>query len=170
MTIRKPYQLISQDQIEAVAARAEALPRRRLNWNLHATMEEPAHRFLNVMLKGSYVAPHRHTAPPKPETFVVLEGEVALLQFSEGGEVEVVSLLGPETQPRIWGIDLMAGVWHSLVVLSPMAAIFEVKPGPYSPATDKDFAAWAPREGEPGVPEYLARLEAAARQAREDGR
>ena len=35
---------------------------------------------------------------------------------------------------------------------------YEVKPGPYSAANDKDFAPWAPREGEPGVAAYLESL------------
>ena len=156
------YKLISQDQIEALVSRAHSLPRCRVNWNLHGSLEDPLHRFLNVMLRGTYVAPHRHITPPKPESFVVLEGEVALVQFSEGGEVEVVTRLGPATAPRVFGIDLEAGVWHTLVVLSPVAVIFEVKPGPYVPASDKDFAPWAPREGDPGVPEYLAGLEVRA--------
>ncbi len=160
------YQLISQDQIDALATHAQSLPRRRVNWNLHATPEEPVHRFLNVMLRGTYVTPHRHVTPPKPESFVVLEGEVALFQFGEGGEVEVLTLLGPAGSPRVYGIDLAPGVWHSLVVLSPVAVIFEVKPGPYVPATDKDFAPWAPREGDPGALEYLASLEVRAELAR----
>lgn len=163
------YQLISHDQIESLAARAQTLPRRRVNWNLHATLEDPVHRFLNVMLRGTYVAPHRHTTPPKPECFVVLEGEVAFFQFSDGGVVEVLTFLGPATSPRILGIDLEAGVWHTLVVLSPTAVIFEVKPGPYVPATDKDFAPWAPREGDPGVTEYLSVLEAQAERRGIDG-
>ena len=163
------YQLISQDQIESLTARAQTLPRRRVNWNLHATLEDPVHRFLNVMLRGTYVAPHRHTTPPKPECFVVLEGEVAFFQFSDSGVVEVLTFLGPATSPRILGIDLEAGVWHTLVVLSPTAVIFEVKPGPYAPATDKDFAPWAPREGDAGVTEYLSVLEAQAERRGADG-
>lgn len=153
------YQLISQDQIDALVARAQSLPRRRVNWNLHATLEDPVHRFLNVMLRGTYVAPHRHVAPPKPESFIVLEGEVALFQFGEDGAVDMVAFLGPATSPRVFGIDLAAGVWHALVVLSPVAVIFEVKAGPYVPATDKDFAPWAPLEGDSGAPAYLAGLE-----------
>jgi hypothetical protein len=29
---------------------------------------------------------------------------------------------------------------------------------PYSASDDKDFASWAPREGDPGAPDYLAML------------
>lgn len=157
-------QVISQDQIDALKERAATSPRLRVNHNLHGSLEDPVHRFLNVMAHGTYVAPHRHTTPPKPETFVVLEGEVAVVEFLDSGEIDAITPLGPETHPRRYGIDLAPGVWHTLVVLSPLAVIFEVKPGPYAPATDKDFASWAPREGEPGVRSYLALLEAAVRE------
>ena len=35
---------------------------------------------------------------------------------------------------------------------------FEIKPGPYARANDKDFARWAPREGEPECDEYAGAL------------
>ncbi|MCZ2155328.1 MAG: WbuC family cupin fold metalloprotein [Bryobacterales bacterium] len=162
------FQVISQDQIDKLVARANELPRRRINWNLHTGPDDAVHRFINVLLRGTYVAPHRHVTPPKPESFVVLEGELALFQFGESGEVDCVTLLGPSRTPRIYGIDLAPGVWHTLVVLSPVAAIFEVKPGPYVPTSDKDFAPWAPREGDPGAPAYRAQLEARAEAARSE--
>lgn len=144
--------------------RAVASERLRVNHNLHGSLDEAVHRFLNVMARGTYVAPHRHTTPPKPESFVVLEGEVAVVEFCESGEIEWITRLGPATNPRIHGIDLAAGVWHTLVVLSSVAVIFEVKPGPYLPATDKDFAPWAPREGDAAVSSFLAGLETAIRE------
>jgi cupin fold WbuC family metalloprotein len=160
------HQVISQDQIDALKQRAATSPRLRVNHNLHSSLEDPVHRFLNVMARGTYVAPHRHTTPPKPETFVVLEGEVSVVEFLESGEIDTITRLGPETHPRQHGIDLAPGVWHTLVVLSPLAVIFEVKPGPYTQATDKDFASWAPREGEAGASSYLAALEAAVLDSR----
>ena len=163
MAIDYGVQLISQDQISSLKQRAETSPRRRVNHNYHASLEENPHRFLNVMARGTYVAPHRHLSTPKPETFVVLEGNVALLTFDDEGRVEARWELGPESADRHWGIDLIPGIWHTLVVLTPTAVIFEVKPGPYVAAADKDFAPWAPREGDAGVAEYMAQLEAAAR-------
>jgi hypothetical protein len=43
-------------------------------------------------------------------------------------------------------------------VLSEHVVCFEVGPGPYSAATDKDFAPWAPREGDAGAAAYLDAL------------
>jgi len=39
---------------------------------------------------------------------------------------------------------------------------YEVKPGPYLQANDKEFAPWAPREGDPDAARYLEELVRAA--------
>jgi cupin fold WbuC family metalloprotein len=103
------------------------------------------------------VTPHRHLDPPKPEAFLVLEGRIAFFLFDDTGAVESTHILGGDAI----GIDIGPGVWHSLAVLTPEAVCYEVKPGPYSAANDKDFAPWAPRESDPGAPAYLERLLAA---------
>jgi hypothetical protein len=56
------------------------------------------------------------------------------------------------------GIDLAPGVWHTLCCVSPTAICYEVKAGPYDAATDKEFAPWAPREGQPEAAQYLEEL------------
>ena len=147
-------QLLNSQLFESLIERARQSPRLRTNHNFHSTMEENPHRFLNVMMRGTYIAPHRHTTPPKPEAFVVLSGAIAFFTFDDTGKVTGTYVLGGE-QP---GIDVAASVWHTLAVLSPEAVCYEVKPGPYTPTTDKDFAPWAPREGEPGTAAYLERL------------
>ncbi|MCX6266256.1 MAG: hypothetical protein NTW16_02715, partial [Bacteroidetes bacterium] len=38
------------------------------------------------------------------------------------------------------------------------AVAYEVKDGPYSPANDKNFAPWAPKEGDAGTTDYLTSL------------
>ncbi len=117
-------------------------------------MEENPHRFLNVLVRGTYIAPHRHKNPAKTESFLVLEGELAFFTFGDSGEVETVHVLGRDAV----GIDVQPGIWHTAAVITPHAVCFEVKPGPYSAANDKDFAPWAPREGDPAVEAYLDRL------------
>jgi hypothetical protein len=44
------------------------------------------------------------------------------------------------------------------VALTPHAVCYEVKPGPWNPASDKEFAVWAPDEGRPEAAAYLAGL------------
>jgi hypothetical protein len=45
-----------------------------------------------------------------------------------------------------------------MAVLTDHVVCFEVKPGPYSTANDKDFAPWAPGEGGPTAAAYLDML------------
>jgi cupin fold WbuC family metalloprotein len=127
-----------------------------MNYNFHSSMEDNPHRFLNVLLRGTYIQPHRHQNPPKAESFLVLQGEAVLFLFAEDGKVIRRHTLGPQAEAV--GIDIPPGVWHSLAVLSEHVICFEVKPGPYTQAADKEFAAWAPREGDPGAQAYLEGL------------
>ncbi len=82
-TVQTLDRALFRDLIE----RARRSPRLRINHNFHASMEDNPQRFLNVMVKGTDVAPHRHLDPPKPEAFLVLEGEVAFFIFDDAGPV-----------------------------------------------------------------------------------
>lgn len=147
-------QLLDRTLFQDLIGRAGRSPRLRTNHNFHAALEDNPHRFLNVMLRGTYVAPHRHRDPPKSESFLALEGELAFFTFHDDGRIATTHVLGREAI----GIDIQPGLWHTLAVLTPHAVCYEVKPGPYSAATDKDFAPWAPREGHPDAPAYLESL------------
>jgi cupin fold WbuC family metalloprotein len=85
----------------------------------------------------------------------MLRGELASFVFDDDGSVRERCVLG---RSGLFGIDLPPGVWHTLTAVTDEAVCFEVKPGPWDPATDKEPAPWAPREGEPGAADYLARL------------
>ena len=160
-------QFIDRALIEATVRRAEDSGRRRVNYNFHDGPEDNPQRFLNILLRGSYVVPHRHVSPPKSETFLVLEGYLAVFCFDDHGAVAGRYLLGPqppgpETPGHLayagMGIDLPAGVWHTVAAVTGRAVCLEVKPGPWDPANDKKFAPWAPCEGAPETGPYLERL------------
>jgi cupin fold WbuC family metalloprotein len=148
-------QLIDAVLLDATLARALTSPRGRINHNFHPDMASNPHRFLNAWTRGSYAAPHRHLAVPKPESFIVLRGELGLFVFDDAGDVTETHVLG---RNGVIGIDLAPGLWHTVAALSETAICFEVKAGPYDAATDKEFAPWAPREGEPAAAAYLAAL------------
>lgn len=151
--------LISAELFETVADLAAASPRRRMNHNFHEAADDNPHRFLNVLLRGTYIRPHRHTAPPKSETFLVLEGVADVILFDGAGSITERYSLGVETpEGRVWGIDLHPGVWHTVLPRTARVVCFEVKPGPWEPATDKEFAPWAPGEDSPSAAEYCRAL------------
>ncbi len=139
-----------------------------MNHNFHAGPQDAVHRFLNVLTRDSYVVPHRHLHPPKDESFLVLEGSAAVFAFSPDGAVEESWVLGksPDLFPpsarhtgELIGIDLPAGVWHTVVALTEYVVCYEVKPGPWDPSTDKEFAPWAPPEHERDAARaFLARI------------
>ncbi len=154
-------QLISPGLVGELVKKAKTAPRRRVNHNFHASLGENPNRFLNVMLKDAYFTPHRHANPPKPESFLVLEGSVACVIFENTGEIRAVHRLGAGAN---YGVDVGAGIWHTIIVLSDTAVCYEVKPGPYIVTNDKEFAPWAPAEGSDGCAEYWRQLTAAALQ------
>jgi len=153
--VQGSIQHVTAELIERTLERARSSPRRRANHNFHPSHADTTHRFLNAWLRGSYAAPHRHLDPPKAESFLVLRGELACFVFDDGGRVQERCVIG---RNGLFGIDLPPGVWHTLTAVTEVAVCFEVKPGPWDPATDKEFAPWAPREGDPGVADYLAGL------------
>jgi cupin fold WbuC family metalloprotein len=148
-------QLIDSVLIERTLERARSSTRLRTNHNFHGSHTDPVHRFLNAWIRGTYVAPHRHVAVPKSESFLVLQGELACFVFDDTGVVRERHILG---RNGVYGIDLPPAVWHTLAPLTETAVCYEVKPGPWDPATDKEFASWAPLEGDPRAPAYLAAL------------
>lgn len=138
------YQLIHQSLVEETKAKAQKSSRRRMNYNFH-DLQESYQRFLNVLLKGTYVRPHRHFQVPKPETFLALQGELGFLLFQEDGTIAesfYLSSKGPN-----FGIDIQPGIWHAIVCLSDVCVCFEGKLGPYNPNTDKEFHPSYPEEG-----------------------
>jgi cupin fold WbuC family metalloprotein len=140
---------------EAIALSRQS-PRRRIILPLHPSAGDNLHRMLNAIQPGSYIPPHRHSAPPKAESIVVLKGGIACLTFDEAGRITQRYRLGVN-QP-LFGIDIHAGIFHTFIALEEDTVVFEVKPGPYEKALDKDFAPWAPREGTAEAPAYLESL------------
>lgn len=148
-------QLITDSLFDKVAALAGASPRLRMNHNFHSGPADNPHRFLNVLLLGTYIPPHRHSSPPKPESFLVLEGMADVLLFDDGGAVTARYRLGAESpEGRLWGVDISPGVWHTILPRTSRVICFEVKPGPWVAASDKEFASWAPAENDPAAAEY----------------
>lgn len=154
-------QVIDNSLLDALSSAACKNPRLRQNHNFHQSFDEPCQRLLNAVEPGSYIRPHRHLEPPRPETFVVMRGRIAVVVFGEVGSIEQIVALAGDGAVR--GVDIPAGVWHTVLSLESGTVFFEAKPGPYIPLTDKDWAPWGPDEGSPEAQAYLNRLIAAAK-------
>ncbi len=135
--------------LEELSSSAREGGRLRANRNLHPDLGDPVQRMLNAFEPGTYVRPHRHLEPPKWELFLALSGAAVCLTFDDTGTVTErceIRAGGP-----VIGLEIPAGAWHSVAALGPGTVLFELKPGPYSPLADKDFAPWAPAEGDTGA-------------------
>ncbi|MDK9706492.1 MAG: WbuC family cupin fold metalloprotein [Desulforhopalus sp.] len=148
--------LLSAALIDQVVQASRLSPRKRILLPLHKGPEAPLHRMLNAIQPQSYIRPHRHLYPPKPETIIVLRGAILCIVFTPSGEVQEELTIAAGTDN--FGFDCEPGVYHTFLALSIDTVIFEVKPGPYEVSTDKDFATWAPPEESPEAANYLAFL------------
>lgn len=155
----RSVQLLDTTLIQKILSKARKAERRRTNFNFHHSLDDNPHRFLNVMLRGTFITPHRHLNPPKSEAFIIIQGLAAFFIFEDDGQIKECQILDHSMHKGALGIDIGPGVWHSLVVLSSECICYEVKPGPYKPDCDKEFSDWAPHEGSAACEKYLKDLE-----------
>ncbi|MDR1130514.1 MAG: WbuC family cupin fold metalloprotein [Prevotellaceae bacterium] len=134
--------IIDRVLLDSVSEQARNSRRLRMNYNFHQQLDDPLNRLLNAMEPGSYFPPHRHKNPDKEEIFLILRGSALILIFDENGSVVSSTEVSPEKE--VYGMEIEAGVWHSLIVLEPNTVVYEVKKGPYVPLTPDNIAPWAP--------------------------
>lgn len=148
--------IIDNQELDRLSLVARSSPRMRKNLNLHDDFSDPCQRLFNAMEPGTYIRPHRHSNPEKHECFMAIRGRFALIEFDDQGKICAFIPFGQDSD--VVAIDLPPGVWHTIVCLEPGSIFFETKAGPYVPISDKDFAAWAPEEGDPAAENYLISL------------
>lgn len=99
--------------------------------------------------------PHRHPSPEKNEEMHIVDGAFGLLLFDDFGEIEKAITIrnGGEEYVKV-----PAFAWHTYVVLSNKAIVYETMEGRYEPDTWKELADWAPAEGSREASLYLQSL------------
>ena len=150
--------VIDQSLLDLKCSDAKSNPRHREIHRFHASDDDLLHRMLNAMQPQTYVQPHRHIDPPKDEAIVVIRGAVGVVIFDDQGNINPERLIRLEAGGNAIGVDVRAGVWHTFVSLEPDTVLYELKPGPYAPISEKDFAPWAPAPDHSDTAGYLARL------------
>lgn len=126
--------IINDELLDKVTAQAEASPRRRMNSNLHESLDAKAQRLINVLLPGTILPIHRHRNTA--ETYALLRGKMFVVFYDDMGAQEERYLLDPTVGN--YGVQIPKGQWHSVEVIEP-SAILEVKDGPYTPLTPEDM-------------------------------
>lgn len=141
--------------LDALAGAARAAPRRRMNLNVHRSADDACQRLFNAVEPESYIRPHRHAQPALAETLVAVRGAFLLVEFDEaGGITDAVRLAAPGSPHHAEAatvVELSPGTWHTVLAFESGAIFFEAKAGPYDPNAPRDFAPWAPEEGDPAA-------------------
>lgn len=143
---------ITKDILAKVTEEAIASERKRKNYNYHDELADPLQRLLNAMEPETYVQPHKHDTPDKREFFTILRGKALVVIFNNEGEPIDHFVL--DVSKENFGVEIPAKAWHTVIVLEKGTILFEVKDGPYEALDDKNFAEWAPREGDPKCTNY----------------
>lgn len=137
--------------------------RKRKNYNIHHDYLDSCQRLFNAIGLDSYIRPHRHSSDQKYECLIAVSGLFSLFIFDEDGGIISITKFGSELYRKVEkncvaGVEIPPNVWHTVIALSGKATLFEVKAGPFNPLGAKEFAEWAPEEGEPNSLNYLTLL------------
>ncbi len=148
--------LVTKRLVNELADKAGMTERLRTNYNIHESLTDPVQRLFIAACRASYFRPHRH--PGKSEFALIIRGLFDVLLFDGDGTLTERISAGPETD--IIGLEIPADVYHTWIPVADQSVFFEVKQGPYDPATSLDFAPWSPPEGSAKVKAFQAELAA----------
>ena len=146
--------LITFRMMDELVAKAGETPRLRLNYNIHETLSDPVQRLFIAAGLASYFRPHRH--PGNSEFAIVVRGRFDVLVFDDDGVVTERVSLGPDADA--FSLEIPKDACHTWIPMMESSIFFEVKQGPYDPATSVLFAPWSPEEGSAPVKAFQTRL------------
>ncbi len=135
MNDKSALTILDKELYDCLTLAASQNERLRMNFNLHATLDDAVQRLLNALEPGTVLPIHRHKHTD--ETYFVLRGALNLQVYNNDKElIEKVEL---SAQTEKYGAVIPAGAWHTVEVLEKGTIIFEVKQGPYAPLDADDI-------------------------------
>ena len=147
---------INEEFINKTSDKAKTSPRNRMNYNFHKKADAKLQRMLNAMEPDTYIQPHKHENPDKVEVFFSLRGRLLVVEFDDKGNIIDHIIL--DSSKGNFGTEIAPRTWHTIMSLDKNAVAYEIKDGPYSPKDDKNFAPWAPNEGDLNALDYNASI------------
>lgn len=127
--------IINSELLDEICIQAKENPRLRMNYNLHALLDDPVQRLLNALEPGTDIPVHRHKH--SDETYLVVRGSLYVMLFDDNRELLQKVLLDP--LKGSYGVSVPAGEWHSIEVIESDTVIFEIKEGPYMALGEADI-------------------------------
>jgi len=147
---------LSDEMIEEGLAASQKSDRKRMILPIHRKQEAEVQRLVNFLQPGTYIRPHKHPLDHATESIILLKGSIRFFTFDDEGRVITDQVVSSTPIPGV--LDIEPNVWHSFLVLEEDTILFECKKGPYNAATDKEFAEWAPKEGDQTAEKWMNQL------------
>jgi cupin fold WbuC family metalloprotein len=144
---------IDNHLIRMISEQAQSSQRQRKNYNFHKIAADPFQRLINAIEPYSYIQPHKHEYPDKREVFFVLKGRMLVVEFNNDGEI-IDHIVLDALNGNI-AVEIPERTWHTIISLETGSVSYECKDGPYDPDDDKNFAIWAPKEGDGNCNAYI---------------
>jgi cupin fold WbuC family metalloprotein len=147
---------IDQKLLDEMALKSRVAERGRAHYTFHKSDDDTLQRMLNAMQPGTYLQPHKHENPDKREVFLVLTGKFLVVEFEKNGTITDYMIL--DAKSHQYAAEIAERTYHTIICLKPDSIVYELKDGPYNPIDDKNFANWAPKEGEEGCIAYIDKI------------
>jgi cupin fold WbuC family metalloprotein len=124
-----PIVQIGGDEIEFLKRQAQDNPRGRARVCAHKTNEDALHEMVIAITAQSYIHPHRHVG--KSESFHIVEGEVDIIVFDDGGAIVDIIGMGAIGSGRKFYYRLSDSAFHTLLIRTNFLVVHEVTNGPF---------------------------------------
>ena len=135
---------LDRASLDFLKERAAASARGQCRICLHKAPDATVHEMVIAQRRGFYSRPHRHLQ--KTEAFLLIEGEVDLIRFDDGGAISEIIQMGPPGV-GVYYHRVPPLTWHCLNIRSEFVIFHETAEGPFDPAATV-FPTWAPEPGD----------------------
>ena len=125
--------------VEVARKYAVTNARRRAIIEFHEGYYRQPQVFANILMHDTFIDIHNHELDGLDETIVICEGRVGVLTFNEYFEIEDHVLLDVRSDKKC--VTISSFELHTVVCLSEVAMIIEIKKGPYDQSTGKKIFA-----------------------------
>ena len=135
---QSPVVWISRSEIDFLQDVATNSSSQKARVLLHGNSEEDLHEMLIVHTAGQYIQPHINLDSAK--SFVVLDGEMAVVLFNKGGAISNYVQLGVSRGASAFLLRIDDPVFHTVVPISNTVTFLETVKGPHMQTHYAPFA------------------------------
>ena len=107
---------------------------------LHNDVQSELHNMIIALKRNKFIYPHKHV---KSESYQIIEGKMALIYFSQSGNIENYVILSINAH-LISRVD--KNQYHAIIVLSDYVIYHETRVGPFESKNDSTTPSWLEEE------------------------